>query len=85
MLQGFYIVPSPANRKLNQCRQDNCDVRGYFVWSLLDNWEWNMGYTRRFGLYYVDYKKNLTRIPKSSVQWFTRFLHVNNHTSAQSR
>ncbi|XP_050371156.1 putative beta-glucosidase 41 isoform X2 [Argentina anserina] len=59
-------------------REDKCDVRGYFVWSLLDNWEWNMGYTVRFGLYYVDYKKNLTRIPKSSVQWFTRFLRVNN-------
>ncbi|XP_011095300.1 putative beta-glucosidase 41 isoform X2 [Sesamum indicum] len=55
-------------------RQDNCDVRGYFVWSLLDNWEWNMGYTVRFGLYYVDYKNNLTRIPKSSVSWFRNML-----------
>ncbi|KAK6157132.1 hypothetical protein DH2020_011380 [Rehmannia glutinosa] len=49
-------------------RQDDCDIRGYFVWSLLDNWEWNMGYTVRFGLYYVDFKNNLTRIPKSSCQ-----------------
>ncbi|KAF3453556.1 hypothetical protein FNV43_RR03996 [Rhamnella rubrinervis] len=55
-------------------RQDHCDVRGYFVWSLLDNWEWNLGYTVRFGLYYVDYKHNLTRIPKSSVQWFKGIL-----------
>ncbi|XP_077211070.1 beta glucosidase 41 isoform X1 [Tasmannia lanceolata] len=51
-------------------REDGCDVRGYFVWSLLDNWEWNYGYTVRFGLYFVDYKNNLTRIPKASVQWF---------------
>ncbi|XP_068644980.1 putative beta-glucosidase 41 [Aristolochia californica] len=51
-------------------RKDGCDVRGYFVWSLLDNWEWNEGYTVRFGLYYVDYKNNLTRIPKASVEWF---------------
>ncbi|KAL8137421.1 hypothetical protein V2J09_003422 [Rumex salicifolius] len=54
--------------------EDGCDVRGYFVWSLLDNWEWNDGYTVRFGLYYVDYKNNLTRIPKESVNWFRRFL-----------
>lgn len=59
---------------MNYYRQDECDIRGYFVWSLLDNWEWNMGYTVRFGLYYVDYKNNLTRIPKDSVQWFKRFL-----------
>lgn len=58
------------------CREDGCDVRGYFVWSLLDNWEWNNGYTVRFGLYYVDYKNNLTRIPKSSVNWFRRFLRL---------
>ncbi|KAM6580396.1 hypothetical protein CsatA_004170 [Cannabis sativa] len=55
-------------------RQDDCDIRGYFVWSLLDNWEWNLGYTVRFGLYYVDYKNNLTRIPKHSVYWFKRLL-----------
>lgn len=55
-------------------REDKCDVRGYFVWSLLDNWEWNMGYTVRFGLYYVDFKNNLTRIPKSSVHWFKNML-----------
>ncbi|XAR56624.1 Beta-glucosidase [Bertholletia excelsa] len=55
-------------------REDACDVRGYFVWSLLDNWEWNSGYTVRFGLYYVDYKNNLTRIPKSSVEWFKSML-----------
>lgn len=57
-------------------RQDGCDVKGYFVWSLLDNWEWNSGYTVRFGLYFVDYKNNLTRIPKSSVQWFKSILKL---------
>ncbi|KAI3979309.1 hypothetical protein MKX01_020517 [Papaver californicum] len=55
-------------------RQDGCNINGYFVWSLLDNWEWNSGYTVRFGLYFVDYKNNLTRIPKSSVQWFKGLL-----------
>lgn len=66
-------------------REDECDVRGYFVWSLLDNWEWNYGYTKRFGLYYVDYQNNLTRIPKSSVKWFKKLLRsesdVNYHQS----
>ncbi|KAL8127235.1 putative beta-glucosidase 41 isoform X1 [Apium graveolens] len=67
-------------------REDECDVRGYFVWSLLDNWEWNYGYTKRFGLYYVDYQNNLTRIPKSSVKWFVNLLRseseVNYHQSS---
>ncbi|KAK4398452.1 putative beta-glucosidase 41 [Sesamum angolense] len=66
--------------KLTECRQDKCDIRGYFVWSLLDNWEWNMGYTVRFGLYYVDYKNNLTRIPKSSVNWFRNMLTLSKNT-----
>ncbi|WCJ31314.1 beta glucosidase 41 [Euphorbia peplus] len=54
--------------------QDKCNIRGYFVWSVLDNWEWNSGYTVRFGLYFVDYKNNLTRIPKASAEWFKRIL-----------
>nr|XP_043619418.1 putative beta-glucosidase 41 [Erigeron canadensis] len=63
-------------------REDGCDVRGYFVWSLLDNWEWNYGYTVRFGLYYVDYKNNLTRIPKSSVNWFKGVLKLESNISS---
>nr|CAB3471209.1 unnamed protein product [Digitaria exilis] len=59
---------------LDAIRKEGCNVHGYFVWSLLDNWEWNSGYTVRFGLYYVDYNNNLTRIPKASVKWFSQFL-----------
>ncbi|KAH0467835.1 hypothetical protein IEQ34_002868 [Dendrobium chrysotoxum] len=55
-------------------KDDGCDVRGYFVWSLLDNWEWAAGYTSRFGLYFVDYNDNLKRYPKNSVQWFKNLL-----------
>ncbi len=44
-------------------------VRGYFVWSLLDNFEWAYGYSRRFGLIYVDYR-TLERVPKSSFYWY---------------
>ncbi|KAJ6803992.1 beta-glucosidase 12-like [Iris pallida] len=50
------------------------DVRGYFAWSLLDNFEWASGYSRRYGIYYVDYIDGLKRHPKSSALWFQRFL-----------
>ncbi|XP_031269584.1 beta-glucosidase 40-like [Pistacia vera] len=55
-------------------KEDGCNVKGYFVWSLLDNWEWAAGYTSRFGLYFVDYNDKLKRYPKDSVQWFKKFL-----------
>ncbi len=45
------------------------DVRGYFVWSLLDNFEWAYGYERRFGIVSVDYD-TLTRTPKDSYHWY---------------
>lgn len=44
-------------------------VTGYFVWSLLDNWEWAEGFTKRFGLVHVDYDTQ-RRTPKSSYAWF---------------
>jgi beta-glucosidase len=48
---------------------DGVDVRGYFVWSLLDNFEWGSGYSQRFGLVYMDYP-TLRRLPKGSFHWF---------------
>jgi beta-galactosidase len=44
-------------------------VEGYFVWSLLDNFEWAHGYAKRFGIVYVDYP-TLERVPKSSFHWY---------------
>lgn len=54
--------------------RDGSNIKGYFAWSLLDNFEWAQGYTKRFGIVYVDYKNGLTRHPKSSALWFSRFL-----------
>ncbi|GAA1917245.1 GH1 family beta-glucosidase [Streptomyces sodiiphilus] len=51
--------------------QDGADVRGYFLWSLLDNFEWGYGYSKRFGTVYVDYPTQ-RRIPKSSARWYAR-------------
>ncbi|WP_436844655.1 GH1 family beta-glucosidase [Streptomyces wuyuanensis] len=45
------------------------DVRGYFLWSLLDNFEWGYGYSKRFGAVYVDYPTG-KRIPKASARWY---------------
>ncbi|KAK4433079.1 Beta-glucosidase 42 [Sesamum alatum] len=58
---------------VHQAIKDGANVRGYFAWSLLDNFEWHLGYTKRFGLIYVDYKNGLTRHLKSSAYWFLRF------------
>jgi beta-glucosidase len=57
---------------LSACRRaiaQGVDVRGYFVWSLLDNFEWAYGYSRRFGIIYVDYATG-SRIPKGSAHWY---------------
>ncbi|KAF5954606.1 hypothetical protein HYC85_007462 [Camellia sinensis] len=56
-------------------------VGGYFIWSLLDNFEWSDGYSVRFGINYVDYKNGLKRYPKHSAVWFTDFLRKHNQNS----
>lgn len=52
---------------------DGADVRGYFVWSLLDNFEWAWGYNKRFGIVYVDYETQ-ERIPKRSAQEYAALI-----------
>lgn len=54
--------------------KDGCDIRSYFAWSLLDNFEWATGYTVRFGLYYVDFDNDQARYPKASAFWFRKVL-----------
>ena len=49
--------------------RDGCDLRGYFVWSLLDDWEWIEGYDRRYGLVHVDFD-TAQRTPKASFDWY---------------
>ncbi|MFF8842299.1 GH1 family beta-glucosidase [Streptomyces sp. NPDC015127] len=51
--------------------RDGADVRGYFLWSLMDNFEWAYGYEKRFGMVHVDYETQV-RTPKSSARWYAR-------------
>lgn len=52
------------------------DLRGYFQWSLMDNFEWAKGYFERFGLIYVDYR-NQERIWKDSAYWYQNLIRNN--------
>ncbi len=52
-----------------EARAQGVPVRGYFAWSLLDNFEWAWGYAQRFGLVWVDYATQ-TRVPKDSARWY---------------
>jgi beta-glucosidase len=65
-LQGHF-------RAAAQAIQDGVPLRGYFIWSLLDNFEWGHGYSQRFGIVYVDYDTQ-RRIVKDSGRWYGQFL-----------
>lgn len=62
-------------RALHRAVEAGVDVRGYFVWSLLDNFEWAEGYARRFGLVHVDFE-TLARTPKASYGWYRDLLRA---------
>ncbi|MET8040282.1 GH1 family beta-glucosidase [Micromonospora sp. NPDC005215] len=69
-------------RAVRAAIDDGVDVRGYFVWSLLDNWEWAEGFTKRFGLVHVDYATQ-TRTPKSSYTWLRDVIAASRDGSAR--
>lgn len=54
---------------LHRAAAEGYPIKGYFLWSLLDNFEWADGYSKRFGIHYVDFK-TMKRTPKLSAEWY---------------
>jgi beta-glucosidase len=58
-----------------QAIEQGVNVQGYFVWSLMDNFEWAEGYAKRFGIVYTDYATQ-KRIPKASYHWYQKVIRA---------
>ena len=63
-------------REAHRAMAEGVPLKGYFVWSLLDNFEWDTSYLQRFGLVYVDYPTQ-RRVPKSSFEWYREVINQN--------
>lgn len=61
---------------VNDAMQQGADVRGYYIWSFMDNFEWSSGYWPRFGIVRVDYDTQ-RRIPKQSYHWYSEIIQQN--------
>jgi beta-glucosidase len=61
---------------VRQAIADGAPIGGYFLWSLMDNFEWAYGYSKRFGIVYIDYATQ-ARIPKDSAAWYRRVIAAN--------
>ncbi|XP_071905309.1 beta-glucosidase 18-like [Coffea arabica] len=69
---------------LAQAIRDGADVRGYFIWTLMDAFEWSSGYDLKFGLYSLD-RVTLNRIPRLSAKWYRDFLRKTSLKDLESR
>jgi beta-glucosidase len=86
---AFADPPAPVNGKVDDplrvnyyrehlkaahaAMRQGVDLRGYFAWSLLDNYEWSLGYSKRFGIVHVNFE-NQERTPKSSAMFYSRVI-----------
>ncbi|KAF7241753.1 Lactase-phlorizin hydrolase [Varanus komodoensis] len=74
----IHYLKSYINEALKAIVRDGVDLRGYTVWSLMDNFEWAVGFAERFGLYYTNYTDpNLSRIPKASSKYYSTIIQCN--------
>jgi beta-glucosidase len=88
---AFYDPPKPLNggvsdplrvdyfrehlRAAHEALRQGVNLQGYFAWSLLDNFEWSLGYSKRFGLFHVDYETQ-RRTPKSSAHFYAEVIRT---------
>ena len=63
-------------RAVHTAIKHGVDLRGDFAWSLLDNYEWSLGYSKRFGIVHVDFETQ-QRTPKSSARFYTEVIRTN--------
>jgi beta-glucosidase len=71
-------------QEVERCLKKGIDIRGYFVWSLMDNFEWAEGYSKRFGLIYVDFD-TLERKPKASASWYRSMIFRHKGTKSTKK
>ena len=77
-MQRIYYYKHYINQMLKAIKLDGANVKGYYAWSLLDNFEWAKGYTEKFGLHYVDFNDPARpRTPKESTKFITKL--INDH------
>lgn len=70
--------------KLQQIYDEGVDIRGYFLWTFMDNFEWDQGYHGRYGIVYTDFE-TLERIPKDSAYWYKEVMQTNGATLSINR
>jgi beta-glucosidase len=70
-------------RQVQRAQREGYPVVGYFPWSLMDNFEWAYGYSKRFGIVYIDYP-TLERVPKDSFNWYRDFISTRARTPRPS-
>ncbi|MBD3265103.1 beta-glucosidase [bacterium] len=63
-------------KEIHAAMQNGVPVKGYFLWSFMDNFEWALGYSKRFGIHYVDFPSS-RRIPKESAKWYSEVIQKN--------
>jgi beta-glucosidase len=69
-------------RAAHEAIRQGVDLRGYFAWSLLDNFEWSLGYSKRFGIVHVDYRTQ-RRTPKASARYYTEIIRSHGEVLAE--